>query len=228
MTLNKLSGLAALIPEDYKTPRFPVAIGTSPDGERYKVVLEKGERSIIDDYIKYRDNSDFQRNALIGAIASAVVMASAVAILKNPQGLQKFQQLSKKPKLLDQIAGGLGPMALTLGGLGLMNSDRSAKDLALLAAGGLATYRASRGDTSMVPKAVKIFSLSAPVAAAGLHYAGRHAERMEGRKNLITEISGATRYTAPTKLLALTEGTSIKDIPVVANKLRRGIELSRS
>lgn len=237
---TKLAAIAvsSLVPEEYKRPRLPIAIGESPDGLRYKVVIERGDRTLIDDYAKYKDNRDFQRNALIGAIGTAAFMASALLILKNPKMHATMRNMSKfrlkpiptQPSAIDQIAGGLGPTALALGALGLMNSDRSKTDLGLAAAGALATYRASRGDASGVPTAVKAFALSIPVASAGLHYAGRYAEKQEGRKNAVTELTGAARYTAPRKLLALAEGTSIKDLrerafnPEVLTKLRRGVD----
>ena len=190
--------------------RLPLSIGPKEDGTGMVVRVESGDRALLSDFKRYSDNRDFRRNALIGAIGLAAFAAGSYKLLKDPQAIAKFMAKAKKPAMLDQFLGTVGPTTAALGALGLMNEDCNVKtDLALLAGGALATYKASRGDTRAVPSAIRAIAFGAPVMGAGLTYAGREAEKIEDRKNIITQVMPAARYYAPHKVLALAEGHTI-------------------
>jgi hypothetical protein len=193
--------------------RAPIVVTRGASPGTTAIHVEHGERSLYNDLKQYNDDSDFRRNALIAAIGVASVAAGTYAVLKNPKLKAMALAQAKKTPLIDDILGSVGPTAMALGGLGLLNQDANVKkDLALLAGGALATYKASKGDTSKVPWAVKAVGLGVPFAGAGLTYAGSRAEELEGRKNLVTQVFPSGRYMAPHSVLNLAEGHDIQSI----------------
>lgn len=171
----------------------------------YTVNVDVGERSILGDAKRYRDDSEFKRNAAIAAVAALVSGVAFAAALRNPNTLKYIAEGNKHVSALEQAASSIGPTLLGLGALGLANDTSNKTDstnsVMMLGAGAAATALSLKGVKS-APTSLKVLGLASPFLGAGLNYSARRAERLEKRDNTLTDILPAARYFASHDLLA--------------------------